>query len=127
MRVPWPLVRTWTVIPEAALTPAERFGVNVALYACRLVMCPDDCPIHVVGLPIAWSGTIRLLLDSGTEARPAARLPPTIPTAGDGAPRTISSRHITPGHSGAQEPEDAMQDTAMVGRWTALLGGQEGL
>jgi len=61
---------------EAALTPAERFGVGAALCACRMLMRPDDSPIHVVGFPIEVTGTIRLLLDRGKEASPEVRLPP---------------------------------------------------
>src|SRR2546423_4496998 len=69
---------------EAALTPAERFGVCVScVCACRMLMRPDDSPIHVVGVPIELAGAIRLLLDGREETGPEARLPPAIKTAGD--------------------------------------------
>ena len=105
---------------EAALTSAERFGVWVpCVCACCMLVRPDDCAIHIVGVPVELAGAISLLLDSRQEARPDARLPPAIKPARDGAPRAIPLRQITPGGTGAEEPQDTVEDSAVVGGWTA--------
>ena len=116
---------------EAALTPAERCGVCASFRgARRMLMRPDDGPIHVVGVPIELASAIRLLLDRSQEAGPEARLPLAIKTAGDGAPWAISLRQITPGSAGAEEPEDTVEDASVVGSWAPcfwFLRGKQGL
>ena len=116
---------------EAALTPAERFGVCVScVCACRMLMRPDDSPIHVVGVPIELAGAIRLLLDGREETAPEPRLPPAIKTAGDGAPGAIALWQITPGGTGAEKPQDTVEDASVVSGGAAcfwLLRGKQGL
>src|SRR5712691_5526727 len=116
---------------EAALTPAKRCGVCASLCgARRMLMRPDDGPIHVVGVPIELACAIRLLLDGSQEAGPETRLPPAIKTACDGAPWAIPLRQITPGGPGAEEPEDTVEDASVVSGWAAcfwLLRGKQGL
>jgi len=116
---------------EAPLTPAECFRVGIAGGGTRrMLMRPDNGAIHIMGLPIELAGPVGVLLHRRKEAGPEAGLAPAIKTAGDRTPGAIAFRHITPGDAGAQQPEDAVEDTAMVSGWTAcfgLLWGQEGL
>ena len=107
---------------EAALTAPERFGVWVpCVCACGMLVRPDDGAIHVMDVPVELAGVVRLLLDGGKEACPEPRLPPAIKTAGNGAPRAIPLRQITPGGAGAEEPQDTVEDASVIGGWTACM------
>jgi hypothetical protein len=116
---------------EATLTPAKRFGSGVScVCACRMLMRPDDSPIHVVDVPIELANAIRLLLDGRKETGPEARLAPAIKTAGNGAPGAIAFWQITPGDTGAEEPQDTVEDTSVVSGGAAcfwLLWRKQGL
>ena len=70
---------------------------------------------------VELAGVVRLLLDGGKEACPEPRLPPAIKTAGNGAPRAIPLRQITPGGAGAEEPQDTVEDASVIGGWTACM------
>ena len=83
---------------EAALTPAEGFGIcATGVCACRMLMRPDDGAIDVVGVPIELACTISLLLDGCQKTSPQTGLPPAIKPTGDGAPWAKPLWQITPG------------------------------
>ena len=100
---------------EAALTAAEGFGLRVPSVgpSCLLVRA-DDRAIDLVEIPVELLCGIGTLLDRGKEASPEARLAPAIKTAGDGLPGAIPFGHVAPGSTGADEPEDAVEDASMV-------------
>src|SRR5215831_7813718 len=108
---------------EAPLTPAEGFRLGIAGGgARRMLMRSDNGAIHIMGVPIKLASTVGLLLHRRKEAGPDAGLAPAIKTARDRTPGAIAFRHITPRNASAQEPEDAVQNTAMVSGWTACFG-----
>jgi len=108
---------------EAALTPAECFGVCATFVGarCRL-MRPEDRAIHIVDLPVEVSARVGLLLDRRKEARPDPRLAPAIKAARDGSPWAIALRQVAPRGASAEEPEDTIEDAAVVGGWAACFG-----
>jgi hypothetical protein len=100
---------------EAALTATERFGLcTPAAGPRRVLVCSDDRAIDIVDIPVQVRGGIRTLLDCRKEASPAARFPPAIKTARHSAPRPIPLGQITPGGAGADDPQDAIEDTSVV-------------
>ena len=107
---------------EAALTAPERFGLWApAVGASRMLVRADDGAIHIVDIPVQVLCSIGLLLDRGKEARPEASFPPAIETARHGAPRTIPLWQITPGGTGADDPQEAVEDASVVSRWAASV------
>jgi len=113
---------------EAALTAAECFGLRVpGVGSRRMLVRSDDSAIDIVESPVELLCGIGPLLDRSQEASPEARLAPAIKTAGDGAPGAVPLRQVTPGGSGTQEPEDPVEDAAVIGSRAAgfgLLRGQ---
>ena len=107
---------------EATLPATERLGLGApAVGASRVLVRSDYSAIHIVDIPVQVLCGIRTLLDRGKEACPEASFPPAIETARYGAPRTIPLWQITPGGAGADDPHDAVQDTAVVSRWAASV------
>jgi len=108
---------------EAALTPAECFGVCATFVGARcMLMRPDDRAIHIVDIPVEVSARVGLLLDRRKEARPDPRLAPAIKAARDGSPWAIALRQVAPRGASAEEPEDTIEDAAVVGGWAACFG-----
>ena len=70
--------------------------------------------IHVMRLPIEVARRIRLRLEGGEDAIPAPDLAPTIAAGRDGRPRAIALGQIAPGRTRAMDPQDAVQDAAMI-------------
>jgi hypothetical protein len=116
---------------EAALTATERFGLGVpAVGPSRVLVCSDYRAIHIMDIPVQVRCGIRTLLDRGKEASPEASFLPAIKTARHGAPRTIPLWQITPGGAGADNPQDAVEDAAVVSGWATcmrFLWGKQGL
>jgi hypothetical protein len=84
---------------------------------------------HVDG-PIEAARSLGLLLHRLQETLAEPRTPPAVDTAGHGAPRPLPFRQIPPGGAGTQEPEDAVEDGAVVmGRSPHMgcLGWEQGL
>jgi hypothetical protein len=100
---------------EAALTTAERFGFRAPWVGSRRgLVRADDGAIHVVDIPVELPGSVGTLLDRRKEASPEARLAPAVEAAGDGLPGAIPFGHVAPGSTGADDPEDAVEDASMV-------------
>ena len=107
---------------EAALTATERFGLGApAVGTSRVLVRSDYSAIHIVDIPVQVLCGIRTLLDRGKEASPDASFPPTIETARHGAPRTILLWQITPGGAGADDPQNTIEDTTMIGGWAPCV------
>ena len=116
---------------EAALTAAERFGCRApCVGASRVLVRADDGAIHVVDIPVELPGSVGTLLDRCKEASPDARLAPAVEAAGDGLPGAIPFGHVAPGGTGTDNPQDAVEDAAVVSGWAAGMGflwGKQGV
>jgi hypothetical protein len=107
---------------EAALTATERFGLGVpAVGPSRMVVRADDGAIHIMDIPVQVPCGVGLLLARGTEASPDACLAPAVEAAGNGLPGAIPFGDSAPGSAGAEEPEDAVEDAAVVSGWAACM------
>ena len=100
---------------EAALTATERFGLRVlGVGPSRMLMRADDGAIHIVDIPVQLPCGVGLLLDRGKEANPDACLAPAVEAAGDGGPAAIPLGQVTPGGTGTEDPQDAVEDASVV-------------
>jgi hypothetical protein len=91
-----------------------------------MLVRPDDGPVHIMRIPVEASVGIGLLLDRREEALPDARLAPAVQAARHRTPRAIARGQVTPWGTGpwgtgAEEPQDASEETAMVDGWTACF------
>jgi hypothetical protein len=80
-----------------------------------------DRAIDIMYSPIQPSLRIGLLLGSLKEALPETGFAPTIEAAGHRAPGAIAFREIAPGGAGADDPENAVEDAAVVSGWAARV------
>jgi hypothetical protein len=105
---------------EAALTAAECFSLWVpGVRPSRMLVRADNGAIHRVDIPVQAPRSVGLLLDRRKEASPDACLAPAVKAAGDGLPAAIPFGHVAPGSTGADDPEDAVEDASMVSGWAA--------
>jgi len=84
-----------------------------------MLVSADNRAIDIVRGPVELPGGVSLLLDSGQEAVPEARSAPAIEPTGDRTPGAIALWEIPPRGPGAEEPQDPVEDPAMVGRGAA--------
>jgi hypothetical protein len=116
---------------EAALAAAERFGFRApCVGSSRVLVRADDGAIHIVDGPVELPGSVGTLLDRRKEASPEARLAPAVEAAGAGGLAAIPFGHVAPGGTGADDPQDAVEDAAVVSGWAAcmrFLWGKQGL
>jgi hypothetical protein len=77
-------------------------------------MSPNNGGIDKVQVPVNLAAGIRLRLQGGQEALPQAGLAPAIEPTGDGADWTKALGQIAPGRTCAQDPQNAVQDGAVV-------------
>src|SRR5690606_29735036 len=82
----------------------------------------DDGPIDVMDFPIEVTVRIRILLDAGKSRVRAAGLAPALKAAVDRGPRAVALGQVPPWRTGAQNPQDAVQDAAMVCRRSSCMG-----
>jgi hypothetical protein len=79
-----------------------------------MLMRPDKRALYRMDIPIELTRRIGLLL-KGVQAPPdETNVAPAVNATGHRRPRTITLGQIAPGGSGAQHPEDAVQDTAVI-------------
>ena len=74
----------------------------------------DDGAIDKVEQPIELAVRIRLLLEGVEELLPDIRSLPAIEAAGHGWPGPVPLRQVPPGRPGAEDPQDAVDNRAMV-------------
>src|SRR5690554_5753577 len=82
----------------------------------------DDGPIDVMDFPVEVTVRIRILLDGGKETLPDAGFAPALKAAVDRGPRAVALGQVPPWRTGAQNPQDAVQDAAMVCRRSSCMG-----
>jgi hypothetical protein len=80
-----------------------------------------DRAIDIVYRPMQLPRSIGLLLDGLKEPVPEPSLAPAIKAARHRTPRTIACREVAPGGAGAEEPENAVEDAAVVSGWAASV------
>ena len=80
-----------------------------------------DRAIDIVPRPMQLPCDIGLLLDGIKEALPETGFAPAIKAARHRTPRTIAFREVAPGGAGAEEPENAVEDAAVVSGWAASV------
>lgn len=84
-------------------------------------MGPNDGTIDGMEVPIELSGGIALLLQGLQDALPDPRLLPAIKAAGDRVPGAVALGQISPRCSSSQDPQDPIDDQAMIFGWTACF------
>ena len=93
-------------------------------------MGSDHGAIEIMEVPVELARRVGLGLHRHQQLMPDTSLLPTVEAAGYGTPRAIALGQIPPGSSGAQYPEDAIEDASMIdGRSAGLrfLWGEQRL
>ena len=79
-----------------------------------VLMCPHAGAVHIMDLPINLTGGISFLLHLSQKPVPQSLPPPPVETAGHGGPRAKALGQIPPWGPGTQNPQDTVDDCAMV-------------
>jgi hypothetical protein len=79
-----------------------------------MLMRSDDGAIDQVHRPLQLASGLGLLLQGREEVREDAGALPAVEAARDGAPRTIPFGPISPGSASTEDPEEAIEDRAVV-------------
>ena len=108
---------------KAALATPQGFRLSVtARGPRRMLMGTNDSGIDLMDGPLQRASRIGLLLERVQDLLPDAGLPPAIEAAGHCLPGTIARRQPTPGGTGAEDPQDAVDNRPMVVRRATGLG-----
>jgi len=99
---------------ETPLTAASGFSFGPSGRTRCMLVGSNDRAIDIVHGPGDLALGIGLLLHGLKETLPDTRFAPAIETAGHRAPRTIAFRQIAPRGTGAQHPQDAVEDASMI-------------
>jgi hypothetical protein len=107
---------------EAALTPAECFGLRPPWVGpSRMLVRADDGAIHIMAIPVELPCSVTWLLHRSKEAGPEAGLAPAIEAAGNGRPGAIPLGQIAPWGPCTDDPQEAVQDASVVSGWAACV------
>lgn len=104
---------------EATTTPSQRFISRLGFWrafprtGCMLVGTHHR-PIDTVGLPVKLALRVGLGLDGGQNPVPNAFLAPARKAARHGPAPTIPLRQVVPGRSRSKNPQDTVNNRAMV-------------
>ncbi len=82
-------------------------------------MRSNNRAIDGVLLPINLAFGISLLLERFEHSLPHASFDPAVEAACHGTPRPISLWQVSPGRTGSHDPEDGIEDQAMILGWTS--------
>ena len=74
----------------------------------------DDGALAQGHRPIQLASGLGLLRQGRSEVREDAGALPAVEAARDGTPRTIPFGHISPGSASTEDPEEAIEDRAVV-------------
>ena len=99
---------------EAPWASPEGFGFSPVGGTRGMLVGSNDRAIDRVHRPMHLPRGIGLRWDGLKEAWPDTGFSPTIEAAGHRAPGAIAFRSIAPGGTGAQHPQDAIDDHSMV-------------
>src|SRR5260370_9753414 len=103
-------------------------GFDPPFCSCCMLMGADTRAIDTVLLPINLSCCIGLLLEGFQDSLPHPRFDPSIKSARNCAPRTIPLRQVPPRSSCSHDPQDAIENQALILCWTShfwLLGRKQ--
>ncbi len=87
----------------------------------RMLVGADDRAIDKVDLPRELPLRVGLLLDRRQDTIPVPGFPPAIEPTVDRAPGAVALGQVPPGGTGAEDPENAIGDPAILGAVAALL------
>src|SRR5262249_13136070 len=99
---------------EAASASSQGFIASPLAGACRMLMGTDDGAVNKMEAPVQLASGIGLLLEACQDVLPDTRCLPAVEPAGNSLPRPISFGQIGPGRSSRQEPEEGIEDEAMI-------------
>ena len=99
---------------ETPLTAASGFSCGPSGRTRCMLVGSNDRAIDIVHGPVERALGLGLLLHGLKETLPETRFAPAIETAGHRAPRTIAFRQIAPRGTGAQHPQDAVEEASMI-------------
>ena len=86
-----------------------------------MLVSTDDGAVDVVDAPVNSARGIGLRLNLRKDAVPKTRLAPAVEAAGYGGPAPISLGQVPPWGTGAQDPQDTVDDLAVIDRRAARL------
>ena len=112
---------------ESAATASQAFVlVRRSGRANRVLVGLNRCAVDEVLVPIQLAALLGQLLQLRPNTLPHASLAPAVKAVSNGAPGAIAPRQIAPRRPSTQDPEDAVENAAMVvGRSSsAWLGHQ---
>jgi hypothetical protein len=95
-----------------------------------MLVSPDDTAVYMVQFPIQLAFEVGLWLVAGEDVLPQSVFSPAIETARNGLPLAIVLWHVAPGCACSENPEDAVDDDAVVKAGTTdarCLGRQQWL
>jgi len=87
-----------------------------------MLVCPDDGAVHEMERPVEPALGIGSPLQSSQDAIPHPSLLPSVEPARHGLPRAIALGQGAPRTTGTQDPEDAVEDGAVVFGGTTRVG-----
>jgi hypothetical protein len=82
----------------------------------------DDGVIDEMHVPIELAGGIGWLFQGIEQLLKDAGLPPVVEAARYRAPAAIALRQVGPGGAGAENPQHAVKNAAVVAGWSSRLG-----
>jgi hypothetical protein len=128
--LPPPSARRWTLgLKPPRLRP--KASVSGALFGpSRVLMGSDHGAIEIMEVPVDLALGVGLRLHRRQELTPDASLLPAVEATGHGTPQAIAFGQIPPGSPGAQNPENPVENAALIdGRPTGLrfVGGEQRL
>jgi hypothetical protein len=86
-----------------------------------MLMGANDRTIDTVLLPIDLADSVSLLLQGFQDSLPDAGFDPPVKSARDRTPRAIAFGQISPRRTRSQNPQDTIENQAMILRWTTHL------
>src|SRR4051794_23374255 len=128
---PWLSQTRWTFVPKpprerpgawsggswscASLRPPSTRGPLAFFFRPgRRPAGPDDGAIDTPEVVIDEALVVQLVQQRGDNVNPGAVLAPGVEAVPDGLPRPVTLGEVTPGGAGMQDPQDAVDDGAVV-------------
>src|SRR5262245_63039123 len=146
---PWLSQTRWILVPKpprerpsawsggsricASLRPPNRRGRPAFFFRPgRRPAGADDGAVDAPQVVVELAGVVQFVQQRGDNADPGAVGAPAGEAIGGGLPGAVAFREVAPGSAGMQDPQDAVDDRAMVvervSRLTVMGAvGQEGL
>lgn len=89
--------------------------LGVPLFGTSSVLVrPYDSTVDEMDFPLNIAFLVRLFLHALEEFLPQSFFAPFVEAAEDRLPRTVPLRQVSPGSAGPQDPQDTVDDLAMI-------------